>query len=495
MADLQANYLLILPEIVLACFTLFVLIADLWSENKRALAYVSFVGVLCSLVALAFTLRVPTGEYFGRMIYADQFTSFSSMVILVAAALVILFSVDFVEKRIAWAPIEYYEVLLFATLGMLLMVSSRDLIAIYIGLELNSISSYVLAALLRKDPKSNEAGMKYFLNGALASAVLLYGISIIYGLTGTTYLPQIAVKLASVGSTPSASLLYAAVIFCIGGFGFKIAAAPFHLWAPDVYEGAPTPVTGFFSVGPKAATMAAIMRTFIIGLSAFGALSHQWTYLFAVLSVVSMFLGNLTALWQNNLKRMMAYSSIAHAGYVLTGVVAGAFSAADGSRLGVASALYYLLGYAIANLGLFAIITGVENATGATDLAGYRGLAKRSPALAWSAFVLFISLIGIPPTVGFFGKFFLFQATWLGGYTWLAAAMALNSVISVGYYYAVVRAMFFEQGTPETEQTTVRTGAPLGAAVLVSVVATVAVGLFASPFFAWATEAGKALTK
>lgn len=486
------SYQLILPMIVLAVTGLVILVVDLYSRNKRSLAYVSLAGVVLALASVWVAAQTATGEYWGRMLFADPFTYFTMAVFLVVAAMVILVSIDFVEKRITWAPVEFYELVLFSTLGMLIMGASRDLIAIYIGLELSSQASYILAALLRKDARSNEAGLKYFLNGALASAVLLYGLSLLYGLTGTTYLPEMAVKLARVGGTAQAPVLYAAVVFCIAGFGFKVAAAPFHLWAPDTYEGAPTPVTGFFSVGPKGAAFAAILRTFVVGLSSFQTLTDRWVLIFAILSVVSMFIGNLTALWQTNIKRMMAYSSIAQAGYILAGVATSFATDAAGNRLGVEAVLYYVLGYAVSNIGIFAIITALENSGSGVEISDFRGLAKRSPALAWSMTLLFLSLIGIPPTVGFFGKFLLFQVSWESGIWWLAVSIALNSVISVGYYYGIVRAMFFEKSASESQ---VGTGRPIGAAVVLSVLATVAIGVMASPAFDYAKLASGLMVK
>lgn len=485
MVDIHPSYSLLLPQIILAATGLIVLVADLYTRNKRSLAYWSLLGILIALASVAVSAQTATGEYWGRMLYADPFTFFTVAVFLLVAVLVILVSMDYVEKRIGWAPVEFYELVIFATLGMTFMGASRDLIMIYIGLELASQTSYVMAALLRKDPRSNEAGIKYFLNGAMASAVLLYGLSLLYGLTGTTYLPEMAVKLARVGGTDQAPVLYAAVVFLIGGFGFKVAAAPFHLWAPDVYEGAPTPVTGFFSVGPKAAAFAAILRTFVVGLTSVPGAVDRWVFIFAVLAVVSMFIGNLTALWQSNIKRMMAYSSIAQAGYILVGVATSAFADPAG-RLGVEAVLYYVLGYAVSNIGIFAIITALENSGSGVEVSDFRGLAQRNPALAWSMTLLFLSLIGIPPTVGFFGKFLLFQVSWQTGYWWLATSIALNSVISVGYYYGIVRTMFFEQAPAGSAETALGTGRPLGAAVAISVLATLAIGIYAAPAFDYA---------
>ncbi len=472
----KPNFLLILPEIVLVAFTLIVLVADLYTSEKRNLAWVSLLGIIVSLAATwpAFTGAIPNGDYFGRMVAADPFTHFMKATFLVVAAGIVLLSTNWAGDRIPKIQVEYYELLMFATLGLIFMAGSRDLVLIYMGLELSSQCSYVLAGLLRKDPKSNEAALKYFLNGSLASAVLLFGISLLYGATGATYLPDMFAQLTAV-KAEQLPLLVVAVVFMVGGFAFKVAAAPFHQWAPDAYEGAPTPVTGFFSVGPKAAAFAAILRIFLIGLAT-PVLASKASVLWAILAAASMFIGNLTALWQSNVKRMMAYSSISHAGYILVGVAAGV--------AGGGSVLYYILGYALTNLGIWAAIVALENQGDGTDLSDFKGLAERAPVLAWSMVFLFISLIGIPPTVGFFGKFYLFQAAIQTEYTWLAILMAINSAISVGYYYAIVRNMFFEK----TNRPAMVTGSN-GVVVALSVLAVLLVGLGSGPFIGYASTA------
>lgn len=477
----KPNFLLILPEIILLVFALVVLVADLYSEEKRNLAWLSLVGVLLAGVGLwpAFTGAIAPGDYFGRMVAADGFTHFMKAVFLVVAAGIIVLSTDWLGQRVPKIQVEFYELLLFATVGLIFMAASRDVVLIYLGLELSSQCSYVLAGLLRKDPRSNEAALKYFLNGSLASAVLLFGISLLYGVAGTTYLPEMFAKLAA--ARAPLPLLVVAMVFVIGGFAFKVAAAPFHQWAPDAYEGAPTPVTGFFSAGPKAGAFSALLRIFLVGLATPG-LAPRASLLWAILAASSMFIGNLTALWQSNVKRMMAYSSISHAGYILVGVAAGV--------AGTGSVLYYILGYVLTNLGIWAAIVALENQGDGTDLADFKGLAQRAPVIAWSLVFLFISLIGIPPTVGFFGKFYLFRAALQTGYLWLALVMAVNSAISVGYYYAVVRNMFFEK----TTRPAVIAGAN-GVVVAVAVVAVLLVGLGSGPFIEYASAATGLLTR
>ncbi|HLO02342.1 MAG TPA: NADH-quinone oxidoreductase subunit N [Symbiobacteriaceae bacterium] len=496
----KPNYIVLLPILTLVVWNLCVTVLDLYFKEKRVLVWTSLAGVLLSMVAVWFvatdgavSTALSSGkplEVFGRMIVADGFTFFMQAVILGIVALVHIFSIDYVEKYFPKAYLEFYQVVMAATLGMLLMVSSRDLLTIYVGLELSSISSYVLAGMLRKDAKSNEAGMKYFLNGALASAVLLFGLSLVYGATGSTNLVDVASAITGKLAMTDANwmpLLVTGTIFMAGGFAFKISAAPMHFWAPDVYEGSPTPVTGFFSVAPKGAAFAAIVRIFVIGFGA-SALAERWSLIWAVLAAASMFIGNLTALMQQNVKRMMAYSSIAQAGYILVGVVASG-GLKDGK--GVAAVLFYILGYAVTNLGIFAVLTHLDQTEGAQTIADLKGLATRSPLYGWFLFLCFISLVGIPPTAGFFGKLWLFQAAVDGGYVWLALCVAFNSAISVGYYYAVVKAMFLEK----SEKEAVKAPAPTALAVVISAIGIVLVGLLSQPFISYATEAAAHLIK
>ncbi|MFZ5815000.1 MAG: NADH-quinone oxidoreductase subunit N [Bacillota bacterium] len=489
------NYWLIAPHLIITATLLLVMIIDFYVKEKRHLVWVTLAGVGLALgsvfyVATDATIQAAIDrgqplEFFGKMVIADGFTFFMNAVLLGVAALVILLSVDYVEKFLRGAFLEFYQVLLSATLGMMFMVSSRDLITIYIGLELSSICAYILAGLLRKDPKSNEAALKYFLNGAVASAVLLFGVSILYGMSGSTRLPDIAAALAGTGVVAAAGaaatpLIVTGIILVAGGFAFKVAAAPLHLWAPDAYEGAPTPVTGFFSVGPKGAAFAALLRVFVGGLGV-APFMERWTLIWAVLAATSMFIGNLTALQQTNIKRMMAYSSIAQAGYILVGVAASGLQ----SSAAVSAVLFYVLAYAITNLGIFAILTHLDQEGGWVSIEDFKGLANRNPIYAWALLLFFVSLIGIPPTVGFMGKLFLFSAAAKSGYLWLALVMAVNSVISVGYYYGVVKAMFLEQ----SDKPALKGSFGISATVIISIVGVVLVTILANPFVNWATNA------
>lgn len=491
------NYLFLLPEICLLATTLIVMILDLYVKDKRSLVWVTLAGVVLGLGSNFYAATDPTLtaaiakgaplQFFGNMVVADNFSFFLRAVLLVVAAFVTLLSMDYVEKFLKGMYLEFYQVLLAATLGLMFMVSSRDLITIYIGLELASICSYILAGLLRKDAKSNEAALKYFLNGAIASAILLFGVSLIYGVTGTTYLPDIASELGKLTQLAEMTpLIVTGVVFMALGLGFKVAAAPMHLWAPDAYEGAPTPVTGFFSVGPKGAAFGAILRIFMVGLGV-AEFAERWSLIWAILAAASMFVGNLTALMQANVKRMMAYSSIAQAGYILVGVVA---AGSLQSGVGTPAVLYYVMAYAITNLGIFAILTHMDQDGGSTSVSDFNGLFQRNPIYAVAMLIFFVSLIGIPPTVGFMGKFFLFQAALKTEYVWLAAIMAINSAISVGYYYGVVKAMFLEK----TDKAPLAANSGALFTVVASFVGVILVAILANPFLSF-TESAAALIR
>lgn len=493
--QVDPNYIVILPHLIVMATLLLIITLDVFMKEKRSLVWVTLAGVLLAMGSVWYAATDPQVqqaisagrplEPWGRMIIADGFTFFMNGVILGIAALVILLSVDYVGKFLKGAYVETYEIVLAVVLGMMFMVSSRDLITIYIGLELSSISSYILAGVLRKDVKSNEAGLKYFLTGSIASAVLLFGLSIFFGVTGTTRLPDIAAALSGTGLVAQAGpaltpLLVTAMIFMVGGFAFKVAAVPMHLWAPDVYDGSPTPVTAFFSVGPKGAALGAILRVFVGGLGV-APYIEDWTLIWALAAAVSMLVGNVVALQQTNIKRMMAYSSIAQAGYILVGVAASGLQ----SGPGISSVLFYVMSYAVTNLGIFAILTHLDQEGGWVEIDDMKGLAQRNPVYAWALLLFFVSLIGIPPTVGFLGKVFLFRAAAASNYLWLAVLMAVNSVISVGYYYRVVKVMFLEQ----SDRPALSRSIPIAATVVISLVGVVLFTIAAEPFVQWTTQA------
>ena len=425
------------------------------TAKRRAVGYLSLAGLVAALVFAVRLVAVAqsgpnggapviTGPLAG-MLVVDPLAVLLKITFIAVGIGVSLLGVDFALKR--GMPVgEFFALTLFAVLGMMLMAASRDLIMIYLGLETTAISCYALAGLLRGDPKSGEAALKYFLTGALASAIILFGMALVYGGTGTTNLSALpghgAVLLGEGGLFPQAKpIALVGLVMLIAGFGFKLAAVPFHFWAPDAYEGAPTPVTAFFSIGPKAAAFAAALRIFgpVLMISgparAGGPTSTVLALLFTILAVVTMTVGNLTALSQKNIKRMLAYSSIAHAGYLMVGF-------AVASPLGYAAMIYYLLAYAATNLGVFAVVIWLNNRGTGDDISDYAGLGRRAPLAALAMVICFLSLIGIPPTAGFFGKFYLFLAAIGGGMTWLAVVMVINTAISVGYYYGVVRQLY-----------------------------------------------------
>jgi len=425
-----------------------VILLDLFIGQKKALAGISVIGLI---IPLAFTIAL-WGEQqasFSGMLVVDNFSLFFKFLILGIAALVILSSVDYVSKFARFQG-EYYALILLSAGGMMLMASTGELISIYIALELSSISLYALASFL-KDPKSSEAGLKYMILGAISSAVLLLGMAFVFGLTGTTHLDQIAANVGGLiagGQLTDSPALLLGIVLLVAGFGFKIASVPFQMWVPDVYEGAPTPITAYLSVASKAAGFAVILRVFY---TAFGAetISGDWAMIFAVLAAISMTLGNVVAIAQSNIKRMLGYSSIAHAGYIMVGLAAvSAISA--GSDLGKSGVLFFLAGYALANLGAFIAIIAISNKTGSDEISDYSGMARRSPVIAFILAFCLISLIGIPPTVGFMAKFYIFNAAIQENLLWLVIIAVLNSVVSAYYYLRVVKLMYI--GEPASEE-------------------------------------------
>jgi len=436
------NFWLLSPELSLCGIALVVILLDLFVEQKKVLAGISVIGLI---IPIAFTIAL-WGEQqasFSGMLVVDDFSLFFKFLILSIAALVILSSVDYVSKFARFQG-EYYTLILLSAGGMMLMASTGELISIYIALELSSISLYALASFL-KDPKSSEAGLKYMILGAISSAILLLGMAFVFGLTGTTHLDQIAANvggLISGGQLMDSPALLLGIVLLVTGFGFKIASVPFQMWVPDVYEGAPTPITAYLSVASKAAGFAVILRVFY---TAFGSelISGDWAMIFAVLSAISMTLGNVVAIAQSNIKRMLGYSSIAHAGYIMVGL------AAIGT-LGKGGVLFFLAGYALANLGAFIAIIAISNKINSDEITDYSGMARRSPVIAFILAFCLISLIGIPPTVGFMAKFYIFNAAIQENLLWLVIIAVLNSVVSAYYYLRVVKLMYV--GEPASEE-------------------------------------------
>jgi NADH-quinone oxidoreductase subunit N len=450
-----------IPEIVMSCLALAVLMVDLFIRRKEITALLSVV--TAGVVGLM--LMNSSGTVFSGMYIADGFANFFKLIFLISLVLCALISIRYIKiEQVNFG--EYYSLMLFATLGMMFMASAGDLIVLYLGLELMALSVYVLAGFFRHDTRSNEASLKYFLLGAFASAFLLYGTAMIYGLTGTTNLRAIAQYLGTQGSGNSALML--SVIMFVVAFGFKIAAAPFHMWAPDVYEGAPTSVTAFMSVGPKAAGFAVFGRVF---LTAFANLQMDWAAIVIPIAILTMAVGNILAIAQTNIKRMLAYSSIAHAGYALIGLIVG-------GENGIASMMSYLFIYAFMNIGAFAIVIMLRSEGFKGEaISDYEGLAKSHPLASALMLVFMFSLTGIPPTAGFVGKFYLFMAAVNAGYTWLALVAVVFSSISAYFYLRIVMNMYMKE--PKTE-VVLSTSVPISIVLAVTVAAVLLIGVLPS---------------
>ena len=461
----------VIPEIVMTAVALIVLIADLLIKKKEVLALFSIVGV----AAVAHTLAGSSGVTFGGMFISDGYSTFFKIIFLVNVILSVLISIKYIAvERVNYG--EYYSLILFSTIGMMIMASAGDLIVLYLGLELMALSTYVLAGFIRHDIKSNEAALKYFLLGAFSSAFLLYGISIIYGLTGTTDLKAIAAFISERGLTDNSSLLLS-VIFLTVAFGFKIAAAPFHMWAPDVYEGAPTSITAFMSVGPKAAGFAVLGRVFMV---AFVSVKVDWVAILIPISILTMAVGNIVALSQTNIKRMLAYSSIAHAGYALLGIIAA-------NNEGLASMMNYLMIYAFMNIGAFAVIIMLRSEGFKGDsIYDYEGLAKTHPLSAALMLIFMFSLTGIPPTAGFIGKLYIFMSAINAGYTWLVVVAVIFSAISAYFYLRIVMYMYMKEPKATVS---LSTSPATGIALAVTVIAVLVIGVYPSVLVEFARAA------
>jgi NADH-quinone oxidoreductase subunit N len=437
---------LLSPELSLVILALVVMVLDLFVHRRLVTTAVALIGLIVPLALLitqATTLNFAVAHRaFYGMLTVDPYAIFFGILFVLIAAVIILSSYDYVNRYVK-SEGEFYTLLLFSVTGMMFMASTTELISIYISLELASIPLYVMAGLLRTSQKSAEAAVKYVLLGAMSSAILLYGFALLYGLTGTTDLAGIANAIKTGVQNGNAMELVACVLI-LAGFGFKISAVPFHMWAPDIYEGAPTPATAFFSVGSKAAGFAALIRVFIDG--GLGQVNlTSLVVIFAVVAVLTMTLGNLVAAVQSNVKRMMAYSSIAQAGYILVGFIV---SLATHNPAGNATVLFFILVYVITNLGAFSGIIALADLTGGERIEDFRGLWQRAPFLSAGTALCLLSLAGIPPVAGFFSKIFIFTAAWGLGQNanldWLVIVALLNSVISLVYYGRVVKAMFFD---------------------------------------------------
>ncbi|MGE5360717.1 MAG: NADH-quinone oxidoreductase subunit N [Bacteroidales bacterium] len=474
-----SDFYYLLPQFVLAAVAMLVLVADVFVSRAKApvvLAAISIVGISATVLALIPTAGLQT-TIAARMVAVDSFSLFFETVFLLAAAITILMSVRYLEIEGARAG-AYYFLILCATLGMMFMAAGSDLVTIFVGLETMAISFYILTGFLKPSRRSNEAAVKYFLLGTFSLGLLLYGMSMLYGFSGSTNLQDIGTAVASVERS---RWIVLAVILVAAGVGFKIAAVPFHMWAPDVYEGAPTPITAFLSVGSKAASFAMLLRIFVQGLP---SLNADWRLLFYILAVMTMTIGNVAALTQSNIKRMLAYSSIAHAGYLLIGVVVG-------TTRGVTAMLIYLFIYAFMQLGAFVVVTMLRRHDVIGDeLKDLSGLFTRSPVAALAMLVFMLSLGGIPPTAGFMGKFYLFGAAIQAGYVWLAVIGVLNSAVSLYYYFRIVVFMWIKTETIGSRPVV---SPALAVALTLALVGTLYFGVYPKALFAFADVSARAL--
>ena len=463
----DVQFELLWPEFLVAGLAFLVFTADflLPSNRKNWLAGVSVVGLAAILAFTVPYLWDVEDTLFDGIVRVDEYALLFKVVFLLVGITVILSSVDFVRRHLTH-PGEYYAIILVSVLAMMLLAASGELLTAYISLELLSFSLYILAGFARSDPKSNEAGVKYILLGAFSSALLLFGISLLYGTLGETRFTEMAEALQGIEGVNGRLLL--GLAFLVAGLGFKLAVVPFHMWAPDVYEGAPLPVTAYIAVGSKAAAFALVLRLFAEGLM---PIADQWRTIMAALAAASMMVGNLVALAQSNIKRMLAYSSIGQVGYLLMGIAALSVLASTGLVL-------HLVGYAVTSFAAFLAIIAFYNQTGRDDIPAYAGLADRSPILAASLTVAFFSLAGLPFFAGFTTKFYLFTAVAAGGYLWLAGLAATASLISLYYYLMVIKQMYIH---PAADPTPLPTPLLTKGVLAVLVLAVIFIGVYPGP--------------
>jgi NADH-quinone oxidoreductase subunit N len=471
-----ADYYRLAPEIVASVFGIIVMLAEAWTprRHKGWLGVVALVGAVTALASV-FVARAHPGEAFYGLMRVDDFSVFLHLLVFGIAALVILGSRSYLERENIHQG-EYYALVLFSAVGMGVMAGGAELVTIFIGLEISSISTYILAGFRRNAPGANEAAMKYFLLGSFATAFFLYGVALVYGATGTTMLAGLGDEVTS----PLLMTLGLGLVFV--GLAFKVATVPFQIWTPDVYEGAPTPVTALMSSGPKAAAFAVLLRVYM-GVDAAGEL---WFWAIWISAVLTMFVGNLAALVQTSVKRMLAYSSIAHAGYLLVAIAAS-------TAIGTAAVLYYLVAYALMKVGAFTLVAHLSTAGEKNmSLDDYAGLGRRQPAAAALLSLFLLSLLGLPLTAGFLGKFYVFRAAVISGteqaeLLWLVAFAAINTAIGAYYYLRVIIAMYFRE--PASDWQPLPLPAGLGLVVLLAAAGTILLGVFPGPVIELATLA------
>ena len=477
---------LILPELLVTAAACIVLALDpvLHSSKKDGLVWLS-LGTLAVCIGLTASQMNHAASAFGGLVVIDTYGCFWKLLLYFFTGLTVLLSYSYLkEERLYYG--EYYGFVLLALAGMMVMVSAADLLTIYLGTELMSLSLYVMAGINRSEPRSLEASAKYFVLGSFSSGILLYGISLLYGATGSTRLPAIAA--ASGRSLDDPLLLFATILLAVG-FSFKLAVVPFHMWTPDVYQGAPTSVTAFMAVASKAASFGAFLRVFVEGL---GGLKANWSAIFLLLCIATLVLGNVVALVQTNIKRMLAYSSIAHAGYALIGVVAaGRLGEAASSANGIASVLLYLALYAFMTFGAFAIVAMLRKGEiEGEEIEDFTGLARRYPLAALLMLIFMVSLAGIPPTAGFIGKFYVFMSAVEAGMTWLAVVALIFAAVSAYYYLRLVMVMYMREPGEVTATSPRLVMSPTLSIVLACAVAGVVIfGFYPNPLVNLATQA------
>lgn len=469
----------VMPSLILTVAGMALLLVAVFSPRGKT-SHVAWLSIASLVVAGFVTVAGWNDTQFGfaGSVQLDNFAAFFSMICIIAAGLAILMSDDYL-KREQFPVAEYYPLILFTTAGAMWMVSGTDLITIFLGLEVLSVSLYILAGFFRDQQRCNEAGLKYFFLGAFSTGFLLYGMALLYGVTGTTKIYDIAAYVQANPDTTTNIMFVAAGLLMLTGFFFKIAAVPFHMWTPDVYQGAPTPITAFMSAGPKAAAIAALMRVTIICLE---GMQDQLTTVFWVLAVLTMTVGNLIALCQKDLKRMLAYSAIAHAGYAMVGLVAW-------NEIGLSGVLFYMLVYTFMNMGAFAVLVligrrGEEQLT----LEGFSGLGYKQPMLGVALCIFLFSLMGLPPTAGFTGKFYIFAGAINEGYIWLAVIGVLNSAVSLYYYLRIMVFMYFKE--PQEDFSWVTINAATAVSIVISVAGVLYLGIVPAAVMQFARMAG-----
>ncbi|MEP7353970.1 MAG: NADH-quinone oxidoreductase subunit N [Acidobacteriota bacterium] len=458
------DYMRILPELILSLAGVLIMFLEaIMTGSRKVLGYIAIV----ALLAAAFAAWCQTqGPAFHGMIVIDGMGSFFRVLVIVAGLLVVLGSGDYLKRQEQEGG-EYYALILFSIVGQCIMVTANELVMIFIGLEISSIASYILAGYLRDDPRNNESALKYFLLGSFATAFLLYGVAWVYGATGTTNISAIRQALTS-SAHPSEALIGVAAALIFVGLAFKISAAPFQGWAPDVYQGAPAPISGFLTVGPKAAAFAVLLRVFLDG---FAPISSRWLPVMWGCALATMIVGNFAAIVQSNIKRLLAYSSIAHAGYVLVAI-------ASDSVGGSAAAMFYLAAYAFTNIGAFLVVSFFARKNeGYVAVEDFAGLSQRQPVLAAMLTIFLLSLIGVPLTGGFFGKFYIFKAALDSNLVWLSVLGLLNSAVAAYYYLRILVVMYMKEPVDSTK------GLPqadplLQVAIYASAIMTLVLGIF-----------------